>query len=368
MPIDREATRKKAETLLRRGKLSGAIEAYVRLVEDQPRDWNSINALGDLYVRAGDADRAVTQFTTVADHLFDEGFLPRASALYKKALRVRNDDHALVRLIDIAERQGLMADVKAYLRELSRQRRDRGDAGGEVDCQVRLASLADADEVAAADRFVLTLSDVSIDEPVAIDPEPPGAELMEASKEATVLEPREVDLSATLATLRAQALVLPPMPAMRDGKAGAKDLEAIFDELRSRVARDQQVQATEQYERGVRHLNHGRIVDAIADLQAAARMPILRFKAASSLGRVLIARGEVRDAVDWMERAAEAPPPTQDEGRALLYELADALESLGETARALAILIEVEAESGAYRDVRDRIDRLNRAQEGNDTP
>ena len=33
-----------AEQLLRQGKLAGAIEAYVRLVEDRPSDWNSINA------------------------------------------------------------------------------------------------------------------------------------------------------------------------------------------------------------------------------------------------------------------------------------------------------------------------------------
>ena len=51
--IDRDATLKQAEKLLRQGKLDGAIEEYVRLVDDQPQDWNSINALGDLYVRAG---------------------------------------------------------------------------------------------------------------------------------------------------------------------------------------------------------------------------------------------------------------------------------------------------------------------------
>ena len=63
--------------LLRQGKLDGAIEQYVRLVEEQPRDWNSINTLGDLYVRAGDTERAVVQYVRIADHLFEEGFFPR---------------------------------------------------------------------------------------------------------------------------------------------------------------------------------------------------------------------------------------------------------------------------------------------------
>ena len=66
---------KKAEKLLRQGKLDGAIEEYVRLVEDQPEDWSSINTLGDLYLRAGDVDRAVAQFTRIADHLLADGML-----------------------------------------------------------------------------------------------------------------------------------------------------------------------------------------------------------------------------------------------------------------------------------------------------
>jgi len=38
--IDRDSTLKRAEQLLRRGKLNGALEEDVRLADDQPRDWN----------------------------------------------------------------------------------------------------------------------------------------------------------------------------------------------------------------------------------------------------------------------------------------------------------------------------------------
>ena len=53
MALDRDNTLKKAEKLLRQGRLDGAIAEYVKLVEDQPRDWNTANMLGDLYARAG---------------------------------------------------------------------------------------------------------------------------------------------------------------------------------------------------------------------------------------------------------------------------------------------------------------------------
>jgi hypothetical protein len=78
----------------------------------------------------------------------------------------------------------------------------------------------------------------------------------------------------------------------------------------------------------------------------------------------LIGRGETSEGIEWLERAALAPAPTVDEGWSLLYDLADALERTGERARALAVLLELEADAGAYRDARGRIELLSRAQAG----
>ena len=55
---------------------------------------------------------------------------------------------------------------------------------------------------------------------------------------------------------------------------------------------------------------------------------------------------------------SDAPPPGPDEGRALLYDLGDVLETVGETARALAVFLELDADAPEYRDVRDRVARL----------
>lgn len=146
MPIDRETTLRTAERLLRQGRLEGAIAEYVRLTDDQPRDWNSINTLGDLYVRAGNHERAVAQFIRIADHLFDEGFLPKAAALYKKALKVKPEhEHTLLRLSEIAAQQGLLADAKLYLRQLGQQRQNRGDQQGAAECVMRLGAIDEDD-------------------------------------------------------------------------------------------------------------------------------------------------------------------------------------------------------------------------------
>jgi tetratricopeptide (TPR) repeat protein len=624
--IDRDAALKRAEKFLRQGKLDGAIEEYVRLIEDQPRDWNSINALGDLYVRAGDGDRAVEQFTRIADHLFTEGFFPKAAALYKKALKVQSaHEPTLLRLGEIAARQGLLADAKMYFRQLAEQRRVRGDQRGAAECLVRLGTLEGADaesklagaraaqqngdtaqaasllksaaedleklnrplealdilvEAAQLDpgdhvlrarlarecvkagqldrarpfltresagddpdllialaqielsagrddaakalltrlltvapdrhdevlQFALelartgqverafgcveVLADASLvdgrweraagaldafarqvphlpalnrlvelcvdagddaklreaqaqladaylnegrgaeariiaedlvdhdpasdahqrrlraalellgatdidriiserltpSEPLSMlpdsvdvdeTPEPDVAEgtaatdvreeleTLAPANDTFVLETLEIDLTGALANLGAALAPVLPAPVPAPPAGPPQDLESVFEGIRTRVERDQQASgAGEQYERALGHLRDGRVDQAIADLQAAVRVPTFRFRAAAQLGRVHIGNGDLREGVEWLERAAEAPAPAPEEGFAVLYELAEALQRLGESARALAILMELDADSGGYRDVRARIDHLTQEQAG----
>jgi len=146
--------------------------------------------------------------------------------------------------------------------------------------------------------------------------------------------------------------------------ADAPDLDAVFASMRSRAAEDPKMAgAATIYERGLNHVLHDRIDDAMADLAAAARAPLYRFTAAAQLGRLHIERGELKAAVEWLERAAEAPAPTPDEGVALLYDLADTLDRRGESARALAVLMELDADAAGYRDVQQRINELSRQQE-----
>jgi tetratricopeptide (TPR) repeat protein len=104
--------------------------------------------------------------------------------------------------------------------------------------------------------------------------------------------------------------------------------------------------------------------EAAASLETAARSPTHRFEAAALLGRLYLKQDDLPHAVEWLERAAEAPAANADEAHELLYELGTILESSGETARALAVFIELQADAGEYRDVAARVDHLARVQTG----
>jgi tetratricopeptide (TPR) repeat protein len=142
VPIDRAATLRNAEKLIRQGKLPDAIAEYVRLVEDQPGDWNLANSLGDLYARAGQIDKAIAQYGQIADSLNDEGAGAKAAAVYKKILKLKPDhEHTLVQVSEILGSQGRYADARFHLNTLIELRKAKGDVRGALQAKVRLGSL-----------------------------------------------------------------------------------------------------------------------------------------------------------------------------------------------------------------------------------
>jgi len=142
VPIDRALTLRNAEKLIRQGKLDAGIAEYLRIVEDTPGDWNAKNTLGDLYARAGQTEKAIEQFTEIADNLSDEGASAKAGAIYKKILKLKPDhERALMQVAEILANQKLYADARTHLNTLIELRRGKGDTRGALHARVRLGSL-----------------------------------------------------------------------------------------------------------------------------------------------------------------------------------------------------------------------------------
>jgi hypothetical protein len=164
----------------------------------------------------------------------------------------------------------------------------------------------------------------------------------------------EVDLSIVLDDIK------------KPGKSSATpapDIDDVFATMRADATKSASSDPSEAaYRRGLELRAAGEVDEAIPALEAASRAPRLRFASAALLGRIYSDRNEIEKAIEWYERAAEAPAPTPDEGQSLLYDLAVALETSGEVARALAIFMELQAEAGRYRDVPARVSRLTKAQ------
>ena len=141
------------------------------------------------------------------------------------------------------------------------------------------------------------------------------------------------------------------------------NLEEVFRDFREEVSRQNAADDAEaRYKLGLTYRDMGMVDASLKELEHAARSPQRRFEASALLARLLRDRGDLGAAVEWFERAAEAPPPSREEGRELLYDLARTLETGGEGARALAVYLELQADVGDFRDVSVRVARLARDQ------
>jgi tetratricopeptide (TPR) repeat protein len=166
----------------------------------------------------------------------------------------------------------------------------------------------------------------------------------------------DIDLTGALGTLDGSGTAVDEVPETA--------LEDVFGALHAEAEQEDAEFAAQYVKLAQTYVEMGMMDEAISSLKTAVRSPRHRFEAASQLGRLYLGAGNTREAIEWLERAAEEPAPDSQQGRALLYDLGVLLDDCREIPRALAVFLELQAEAGDYRDVPARIDRLARVQGG----
>jgi len=120
MAVQRDKVSASAEKLVAKGKIEPAIKEYERLLDDNPNDVNTLNRIGDLWVRINRTDEAVKVFTRIADHYSKDGFFLKAIAIYKKINKLdpsKLDIYA--KLADLYAKQGLAMEAKSQYQVLA---------------------------------------------------------------------------------------------------------------------------------------------------------------------------------------------------------------------------------------------------------
>src|ERR1041384_3290589 len=71
MSLNKSKALRTAEKYALQGKIPAAIDEYRKVVNADPGDLTTVNTLGDLYVRAGRIQDAISNFSRIADSYRD---------------------------------------------------------------------------------------------------------------------------------------------------------------------------------------------------------------------------------------------------------------------------------------------------------
>lgn len=142
MAIQRDKIIASAEKLVAKGKIEPAIKEYERLLDDNPSDVNTLNRIGDLWVRINRNDEAVKVFSRIADHYSRDGFFLKAIAIYKKINKLdpsKLDIYA--KLADLYGKQGLAMEAKSQYQVLADYYLKHGDPGNALAIYRKISEL-----------------------------------------------------------------------------------------------------------------------------------------------------------------------------------------------------------------------------------
>ena len=115
------------------GRFEKAIELLKQVVADNPRDWDTIKKLGDLYARINRNKEAAQEYAKTAEFYAKGGFLLKAIAVQKQIQKLDPSGlEAYMYLAELYAKQGLMVEAKGQYQIVVDEYKKRGkikDAG-----------------------------------------------------------------------------------------------------------------------------------------------------------------------------------------------------------------------------------------------
>src|SRR5215204_586875 len=142
MAFEKAKVLKNAEKSLSQGKINAAIKEYRQIVDNDTDDLTTLNMLGDLYVRSGKKEEAVSCFERIAEHYSVQEFHLKAIAMYKKIERLRERDPIVaLKLAELYAAQGLVHDARAQYLVVADAYTRAGDNRKALDVLHKIADL-----------------------------------------------------------------------------------------------------------------------------------------------------------------------------------------------------------------------------------
>jgi tetratricopeptide (TPR) repeat protein len=142
MVVDINKQRDRAQRFLEKNRYEDAIQVYQSILSEVPGHLDSLQALGDLYTRLGQADRAATHYGLLFDRLFDGREENKALAIYSRTLRgIQQPPERMARYALLLQKQNRAEEAIEQFTLASELFLARGKEEAALDCLERVAQL-----------------------------------------------------------------------------------------------------------------------------------------------------------------------------------------------------------------------------------
>ena len=142
MVFDKTKAMRNAERYLAQGKIQNAIGEYKQVVANDPKDFGTLNMLGDLHAKNSETAQAVRCYTSVAQHYAKQGFAQKAIAIYNKISKLQpNSIEIAAKLADLYKQKGSINEARAHYRTVAEHYEREGRKLDALEIRKQIASL-----------------------------------------------------------------------------------------------------------------------------------------------------------------------------------------------------------------------------------
>lgn len=354
MSFDKTKAMRSAEKFLSLGKIRSAISEYQRVIENDPKDFSTLNILGDLYVKNSEKREAIECYTRVAEHYNKQGFAHKAIAIYNKISRLQpNSMEVSAKLAQLYQSKGSLAEARMHYVSLAEQHQRKGEKTEALTIWKQIAEL-DPNNTDIYLKIAETCQQEDQPDDAAKAFTEAGLRLSEQGKFEEALNAFSKALSIKKNYLRALNGMVKAQIGLGDSDEAAKILEGILEEqpynrdiLHLLVDCQLDMNNAAEAEQAIIKLveqepaNYPKFLDLVKiylannDLNSAARI-------LSMASEHLLVGGQADDFLSWTNEILARNPEQIDALRLLVRyygwqrdetELRNSLERLAETAR-----------------------------------
>lgn len=228
------AIKKKAQQLVQKGDVNGAIAEYEKLFDSGDRDPYDFIVVADLLAKRGSMQEAVRRYRQAIEEYAKTELFKNAIAVCKKILRISKEDLAIHRTLgELYAKEGLYGDAQIHYLEFAEGSIRRQDHDPALDVLDEVLKLS-------ADNFDLSEKYVEI-ALRADQPERGGRELLRRAERARLLGRLDEaeSIRERVSTLAPSLLNASAAPVSAPGPVAAADRAAALDQARAAAAQEQ---------------------------------------------------------------------------------------------------------------------------------